>query len=148
MTHSHSLFGSLCTHRWTRACSLSLQARSFWLAVRAGSVHCMHVFVKVQCSTFSSTLEDESVSLLRADWFGSNDKTWYCTVRNFRQRKISSKATVRQFVRNLFSSNVGRRLLLFGRSVVVLLLIVYLHIHEYFWSHTCSFVKNLVRNLI
>ena len=28
-------------------------------------------------------------------------------------------ATVRQFVRNLFSSNVGRRLLLFGRSVVV-----------------------------
>ena len=31
----------------------------------------------------------------------------YCTAGNFRQRKISSKATVRQFVRNLFSSNVG-----------------------------------------
>ena len=30
---------------------------------------------------------------------------WYCTAKNFRQRKISSKATVRQFVRNLFSSN-------------------------------------------
>ena len=29
----------------------------------------------------------------------------YCTAKNFRQRKISSKATVRQFVRNLFSSN-------------------------------------------
>ena len=32
----------------------------------------------------------------------------YCTAKNFRQRKISSKATVRQFVRNLFSSNVER----------------------------------------
>ena len=73
---------------------------------------------------------------------------YYCIGRNFRQRKISSKATVRQFVRNLFSSNVGRRLLLFGHSVVALLLIVYLHIHKYFWSHTCSFVKNLVRILI
>ena len=31
----------------------------------------------------------------------------YCTAGNFRQRKISSKATVGQFVRNLFSSNVG-----------------------------------------
>ena len=29
----------------------------------------------------------------------------YCTAKKFRQRKISSKATVRQFVRNLFSSN-------------------------------------------
>ena len=75
-------------------------------------------------------------------------KFQYCTARNFRQRKISSKATIRQFVRNLFSSNVGRCLLLFGRSVAALLLIVYLHINEYFWSHTCSFVKNLVRNLI
>ena len=72
----------------------------------------------------------------------------YCTAKKFRQRKILSKATVRQFVRNLFSSNVGRRLLLFDHSVVALLLIVYLHIHEYFWFHTCSFVKNLVRNLI
>ena len=33
----------------------------------------------------------------------------YCIAGNFRQRKISSKAIVRQFVRNLFSSNVGRR---------------------------------------
>ena len=57
--------------------------------------------------------------------------TNYRTAKNFRQRKISSKATVRQFVRNLFSSNVGRRLLLFDHSVVALLLIVYLHIHEY-----------------
>ena len=34
-------------------------------------------------------------------------KKKYCTAKNFRQRKISSKATVRQFVRNLiiFSSN-------------------------------------------
>ena len=31
----------------------------------------------------------------------------YCTAKNFRQRKILSKSTVRQFVRNLFSSNVG-----------------------------------------
>ena len=35
--------------------------------------------------------------------------TMYCTGGNFRQRKISSKATVRQFVRNLFSSKAGRR---------------------------------------
>ena len=48
----------------------------------------------------------------------------YCIARNFRQRKISSKTTVWQFVRNLFSSNVGRRLLLFGYSVVALLLVV------------------------
>ena len=33
----------------------------------------------------------------------------YCMAGNFRQRKISSKATVGQFVGNLFSSNVGRR---------------------------------------
>ena len=34
----------------------------------------------------------------------------HCTIAgNFRQRKISSKATVGQFVRNLFSLNVGRR---------------------------------------
>ena len=33
----------------------------------------------------------------------------YCIAGNFRQRKISSKAIVRQFVRNLFSSNIGRR---------------------------------------
>ena len=59
-------------------------------------------------------------------------KLRYCTARNFRLQKISSKATVRQFVRNLFSSNVGRRLLLFGHSVVALLLIVYHHIYEHF----------------
>ena len=34
-------------------------------------------------------------------------KKVYCTAKNFRQRKTSSKSTVRQFVRNLFSSNVG-----------------------------------------
>ena len=61
----------------------------------------------------------------------------YCTAGNFRQRKISSKATARQFVRNLFSSNM-----LFGRSVVALLLLIHLHIHEYFWSHTCGWEKN------
>ena len=33
----------------------------------------------------------------------------YCIAGNFRQQKISSKATVRQFVRNLFSSKAGRR---------------------------------------
>ena len=34
----------------------------------------------------------------------------YCIAGNFRQRKISaSKATAGQFVRNLFSSNIGRR---------------------------------------
>ena len=33
--------------------------------------------------------------------------SFYCVAGNFRQRKISSKATVGQFVRNFFSSNVG-----------------------------------------
>ena len=37
-------------------------------------------------------------------------KVWtYCTAGNFCQRKILSKATVRQFVRNLSLSNVARR---------------------------------------
>ena len=40
-------------------------------------------------------------------------------------------------------------LLLFGRLVVSLLLFVCLHIHGYFWSHTCDlWKKKLVRNLI
>ena len=38
--------------------------------------------------------------------------------------------------------------LLFDRSIVALLLIVYLHIDEYFWSYTYGSWKNLVRNLI
>ena len=82
------------------------------------------------------------------------NRNWNCIARNFRQRKLSSKATVRQFVGNLFSSNVGRRLFLFGRSVVALLLIVYHHIREHFWSNTCSFAKkfsqkfNLVKKLL
>ena len=41
----------------------------------------------------------------------------------------SDRPAVRQ---EFIFSNVGRRLLLFGRSVVVLLLIVYLHMHVYF----------------
>ena len=72
----------------------------------------------------------------------------YCTAGNFRQWKISSIATTRQFVRNLFSSNAGRRsfaLCSFGRHS---LLIVYFRIHEYFWSHTCGWWKYLARNLI
>ena len=36
-------------------------------------------------------------------------QNYYCAGGNFRQRKISSKATARQFVRNFFSSNIGRR---------------------------------------
>ena len=55
----------------------------------------------------------------------------YCIAKNFRQPKISSEATVRRLVRNLFSSNVGYRLLLFDRSVVLLLFVDF-HIHEYF----------------
>ena len=45
--------------------------------------------------------------------------------------------------------------LFFGHSVAALLLIVYVHIHEYFWSNTCGFVKkkisrefNLVKKLL
>ena len=42
-------------------------------------------------------------------WSKNGREAWYCIAGNFHQRKISSKATVRQFVRNLFSSNTGRR---------------------------------------
>ena len=62
----------------------------------------------------------------------------YCMAGKFCQRKISSKATAGQFVRTLFSSNVSRRSFAYRLSS---------H-HEYFWSHICGFVKNLVRNLI
>ena len=68
MTHNHSLFRSLCTQRWTRACSLSPEAPSFWLAFQAGPALCMHVFVKVQCSTLGSTLEDKCFSFFSTDW--------------------------------------------------------------------------------
>ena len=68
MTHNHSLFGSLCTQRWTRACSLSPEAPSFWLAFQARPALCMHVFVKVQCSTLGSTLEDKCFSFFSTDW--------------------------------------------------------------------------------
>ena len=68
MTHNHSLFRSLCTQRWTRACSLSPEAPSFWLAFQAWPALCMHVFVKVQCSTLGSTLEDKCFSFFSTDW--------------------------------------------------------------------------------
>ena len=68
MTHNHSLFRSLCTQRWTRACSLSPEAPSFWLAFQAWPALCMHVFVKVQCSSLGSTLEDKSFSVFSTDW--------------------------------------------------------------------------------
>ena len=68
MTHNHSLFRSLCTQRWTRACSLSPEAPSFWLAFQARPALCMHVFVKVQCSTLGSTLEDKCFSFFSTDW--------------------------------------------------------------------------------
>ena len=68
MTHNHSLFRSLCTQRWTRACSLAPEARSFWLAFQARPALCMHVFVKVQCSTLASALEDKCFSFFSTDW--------------------------------------------------------------------------------
>ena len=68
MTHNHSLFRSLCTQRWTRACSLSPEAPSFWLAFQARPALCIHVFVKVQCSSLGSTLEDKCFSVFSTDW--------------------------------------------------------------------------------
>ena len=76
---------------------------------------------------------------------------WYCIAENFLQRKISSKAIIRQFVRNLFSSNVGRGSFAL-RSLYCLSL--YLRIHEYLWSHTCGFAEkfsqeiNLVQSVL
>ena len=53
---------------WTRACSLSPEAPSFWLAFQARPALCMHVFVKVQCSTLDSTLEEKCFSFFSTDW--------------------------------------------------------------------------------
>ena len=53
----------------------------------------------------------------------------------------------RQAVRQEFIF-VKRRVARFVFGCSVRLLIVYLHIHDYFWSHTCRFEENLVRNLI
>ena len=58
----------ICTHRWTCACSLAPEAPSFWLAFQARPALCMHVFVKVQCSTLGSTLEDKCFSFFSTDW--------------------------------------------------------------------------------
>ena len=72
----------------------------------------------------------------------------YCIAGNFRQRKILAKATVRQFVRNLFSSNAGRS---FAMSVIrssLFCLSFIFAFMEYFWSQTCGLWKKLVRNLI
>ena len=55
---------------------------------------------------------------------------------NFRQ-KLPSGSLSGIYIHQ--TSVVAR--LLFSRSVVALLLIVYLHIHEHFWSHTCGFWK-------
>ena len=53
-----------------------------------------------------------------------------------------------------FSQTSAVACLLFGRSVVALLLIVYLQIHESSWCHTCGFVEkfsqqfNLVKKIL
>ena len=60
--------GRYALKRWTRACSLSPEALSFWLAFQARPALCMHVFVKVQCSTLGSTLEDKCFSFFSTDW--------------------------------------------------------------------------------
>ena len=46
--------------------------------------------------------------IIRTSQLGDEVQLNYCMAGNLRQQKISSKATVRQFVRNFFSSNVGR----------------------------------------
>ena len=73
----------------------------------------------------------------------------------FRQRKISSKATVKQFKCDRQASGiyfrqtpVGSRLLC-SRSIVALLIVVYFYIHgRTFLNPNFRFVKKLVRNLI
>ena len=78
-----------------------------------------------------------------------------CIAGNFRQRKISSKATVRQFVRNLFSSNAGRRsfaLRSFGRHSFACRLSshswIFLIPHLLFVKKKCSQEFNLVKKLL
>ena len=58
----------------------------------------------------------------------------------FRQKRPSGSSS------GIYFRQTSGRSFVFGRSVR--LLIVYLHIHDYFWSHTCRFEENLVRNLI
>ena len=48
--------------------SLAPEAPSFWLAFQARLALCLHVFVKVQCSTSGSTLEDKCFYFFSTDW--------------------------------------------------------------------------------
>ena len=87
LTTMHSLFRLLCTLRWTRACSLSPEARSFWLALQPEAALFMHMFVDVQCSTSGWTLEDKTFSNFSADWRWQRWRTWYSAVTAFIAKK-------------------------------------------------------------
>ena len=78
----------------------------------------------------------------------------YCIAGNFRQRKISSKATVRQFVRNFFSSSAGLRSFALwsfgGRSFAYR---ISSHSWKHFLFNTCGYWKisqefNLFKKLL
>ena len=97
-----------------------------------------------------------SLSLLKR-WnrvcFGVLFRSWprqnYCTAKKFRQRKISSKATVRQFVRNLFSSNGSLVLSSVVRFACLSVIFTWLFLipHLSFWGKF-SQEFNLVKKLL
>ena len=80
MTRNHSLSRSLCTHRWTRACSLTPEARSFWLALQAGPALSSSMY-----SVQHSAQRSRKFFLLffRADWCWQQWRTWYSAATAF-----------------------------------------------------------------
>ena len=84
----------------------------------------------------------ESVSLADAENANENNlllhSRKFSSAKNFRQKRPSGSSSLIYFRQTLVVA-----CLLFDLSVVALLLIVYLRIHEYFWS-PCGLWKNLV----
>ena len=69
------------------------------------------------------------------------EKWLYCTAGNFRHLKMPSTQLSGSSSGIYFRQTSAVACLLFGRSVIALLLIVYLQIHESSWCHTCGFVE-------
>ena len=84
---------------------------------------------------------DQHVRKIRKFYIGTKQRCVGATVQQKIFVKSDCQAVHQEFI---FVKRIAR--FVFGRSVR--LLIGYLHIHDCFWSHTCRFEENLVRNLI
>ena len=115
----------------------------------AGLDHCEHRKIQLSCQWRSDRRSWRESKYWRTVRFSSEWRLNQIPVLN--SKKFSSAKNFVKSDRQAVSQEfffVKRRVarFVFGRSVR--LLIVYLHIHDYFWSHTCRFEENLVRNLI